>query len=319
MRDFKVIVTLGPAILDEDKIKKINSYGQCIYRINGAHTDEKQVGDIVSQVKSILPAAKIMIDLPGNKIRTENLSEPIRLIKGESFVIYDYEINYPEFCRILKRGDIIYANDSVFTFKVIETSKSKIKLLSYSDGLLISNKGLHVRGIHKNIPFIFKKDIKLLEAALSNNLDFLNLSFVRTAEDIQEVKKLLKGRDINIIAKIETLSAVNNLKTIFKEVGSVLIDRGDLSTEIDMLNLGRVQDSIIKAGIKSKKNVYLATQFLKNMEKKPIPLISEVIELSRCVATGIAGIQLSEETAIGAHPVECVKLVFDAYKNRFNR
>src|SRR3989338_6503623 len=117
---FKTIVTLGPAILDEAKLKKIDRQGACIYRVNGSHVKEEELPNIVRRVKKILPCARIMLDLPGNKIRTTNLSEPIRLVRGEPFVLYDYQVNYPKFYTKIRKGDRIFANDSIFSFEVLE-------------------------------------------------------------------------------------------------------------------------------------------------------------------------------------------------------
>jgi len=311
---FKIIVTLGPSILDEEKLKRINSQGECIYRINGAHADREQAERLIAQVKDVLPDAKIMMDLPGNKIRTANLPEPIRLVKGEHFSLHDYEVNFPEFKKYLNKGDVILANDSTFTFEVEEIMRSSLKLLSHSDGLLFSNKGLNAKGVCKNIPFIFDRDRELIDLACSSGVDYVSLSFVRDAGDVRYVKKIIENKDIHIIAKIETLSAIHNLDSILDEVGSILIDRGDLSTEVGILGLAQAQEEIIESAQKKDKKIYLATHFLKNMETKPIPLISEVIDLMRTLKVGITGIQLSEETAIGKYPVECVKLVFDAFK-----
>lgn len=315
MKNFKVIVTVGPAMLNEDKLIKIDSCGQCVYRINGAHADEEKAARMIEQIRDILPKAKIMMDLPGNKIRTANLAEPISLVRGESFVLHDYEVNYPKFYRHLNKRGIIYANDSIYTLEVLDITGSSVKLLSHSDGLLLSNKGLHVRGIHEDIPFLFEKDYKLIDTACSFGVDYLSLSFVRTANDVCEVKKLIKQKNIHILAKIETLSAVEKINDILKEVESVIVDRGDLSTEIGMLKLAVTQEKIIQAALTSKRQVFLATQFLKNMEKNPVPLIAEVIDLCKTVKSGITGIQLSEETAVGRYPVECVRLVFDAVNN----
>jgi pyruvate kinase len=185
-------------------------------------------------------------------------------------------------------------------------------LLSHSDGLLLSNKGLHARGIHSEIPFLFERDHDLIKAACPAGINYLAASFVRTADDVREVKKLISEKNIYFIAKVETAAAVKNLSSILDEIEAILIDRGDLSTEIDILKLAMVQEKIIAEGLRRKKHIYLATQFLKNMETNPIPLISEVIDLCKTVSSGIRGIQLSEETAVGRYPVECVKLVFDA-------
>lgn len=313
--NFRTIVTLGPAILNKERLEKIDACGECIYRINGAHSHEDEVPKIISRTRAILPNAKIMIDLPGNKIRTASLSEPIRLIRGKSFIMHDYQTNYAEFCGCLNKGDIVRANDSIFTLEVLEANRSFAKLLSHSDGLLYSNKGLHIKGVHKDIPFLFEKDHNLIDIASKSNIEYLSLSYVRTAEDVQEVKNVLTKNEVHLIAKVETQAAIDNLQHIFKEVESILIDRGDLSMDIDLIDLGLAQEKIIKAALEADKNVYLATQFLKNMERNPVPLISEIIDLCRTVKLGIGGIQLSEETAIGRYPLESVKLIFDAFKN----
>ena len=215
----------------------------------------------------------------------------------------------------MKKGDIILANDSIFSFEVVEMNKSSIKLLSHSDGLLFSNKGLHVRGIYKDIAFVSERDRELIDIARLSRVEYLSLSFVHKAEDIRSIRDMIKKADTHIIAKIETLSAVKNLNDIFQEVESVLIDRGDLSTEVGILKLAAVQERVVESAKKAKKDIYLATQFLKNMDAKPVPLISEIIDLCKTVKSGIRGIQLSEETAVGKYPVECVKMVFDAFEH----
>lgn len=314
---FSIIVTLGPPFFDVECIKTIDALGRCIYRINGAHSDELQARNYIARVREILPQAKILIDLPGNKIRTANLEVPICLAKGEEFTLQSHQINYPEFYMHLKPGDKILANDSVFTFEVVEAAKEALRLRSYSDGLLQSNKGLHTKGATDEIPFLFEKDYMLMRVAKEEKVNYLGLSYVRSGQDIKEVKKHLGQCDIQLIAKVETAAAIENLYAIFQEVSSILVDRGDLSSAIGLLNLASAQDNIIEAAKRAHVEVYLATQFLKNMEQCPVPLIAEVIDLCQTVRSGVAGIQLSEETAVGKYPVECVKLVFDAYQNSF--
>ena len=173
-----------------------------------------------------------------------------------------------------------------------------------------------MQDIHKDIPFFFQKDIEFIQIACKEKLDYISLSFVRTHEDIKEAKKVIarnQGEAIQIIAKIETALAVENLGKIFEEIEYVNIDRGDLSTDVGLLNLPAIQTHIIKSANEAGKSIFLATQFLKNMENNPVPLISEIVDLYRTIKSGITGIQLSEETAIGKYPVECVKLVFDVF------
>ncbi len=318
---FSIIVTVGPSILEESKIKEINSLGSCIYRINGAHADSHLTKEITDLLRSFIPNPTIMIDLPGNKVRTSNLSEPISLIKGESFHLSDDQVNYSEFRKHLKIGDIIYANDSTFTIEVLEITNEGIKMKSHSEGFLASNKGLHVQGIHQSIPFLFERDIALINTAAEIDLDIISLSFVRDADDVRQVKKILAQHNkqkIELFAKIETAKAVENLGYIFNEVDNVNVDRGDLATDIGILKVAIVQKRIIDSALRGNKNIFLATQFLKNMEFYPVPLIAEVTSLYETISSGISGIQLSEETAIGKYPVECVKLIFDMYNLSFS-
>jgi len=144
--NFNVIVTLGPAILKERILRDIDALGDCIYRINGAHVTEAQVSSMVREIRQTLPEARIVLDIPGSKMRTAGLSDPIRLTKGETFLLHDYQVNYAQFFSSLREGDTILANDSLYSMEVVKKEDTVITILSHSDGLLFSNKGLHVRG-----------------------------------------------------------------------------------------------------------------------------------------------------------------------------
>ena len=319
---FKIVVTIGDTLISNpEKLKKIDSYGDCIYRINGAHVDSGTLPRIIENLRAKLEAPKIMLDLPGNKIRTMSLSEPIPLIRGEMFELHDYQVNYPDFFSHLKRDDLMLANDSTSLLEVREINGATIKVLSHSDGILQNNKGLHVRGIHQDIPFLFPKDIELIEVTSKEKLDYMAISFVRQAEDIKEAKKVLaknKNSGTQIFAKVETAKAIENLEHIFKEVDYISLDRGDLSADIGILDLPVAQEHVIDLAKRAGKNIYLATQFLKNMENNPVPLIAEIIDLHRTIKRGVSGIQLSEETALGKYPCECVKLGFDIFNQYFS-
>lgn len=154
----------------------------------------------------------------------------------------------------------------------------------------------------------------LIKAACRLKLDILSLSFVRTVADVESARAFIAqegGDHIEVFAKIETAMALENLSEILGCVDTINVDRGDLSTDIGILNLARAQNLIVRTALNAEKKVFLATQFLKNMEKEPVPLISELLALHQSLSDGISGIQLSEETAVGIYPVECVRLVFD--------
>lgn len=319
--DFQVIVTLGPSIMNAPTLREIDGLGPCIYRINGAHANADEIPGICENVRRALPQAHIMVDLPGNKVRISGLKAPLILEKGKNVTIKSAQLNFSDFYKFLNPGDKIHANDSIYTLEVREVEKDKITLLSHSTGSLSNNKGLHARGIHKDIPFTFEKDLALIRAATECRADIISLSFVRNAEDIRHVKGILRelgNEHSHLFAKIETLDAVKNLGHILREVDTVNVDRGDLSTDVGLFELASYQDRIVESVRRAGKKVFLATQFLKNMQNYPIPLIAEIMDLHKTIKTGIQGIQLSEETAVGKYPVDCVRTVFKSYYQSFS-
>ncbi|MBI1859761.1 MAG: hypothetical protein HYR96_02440 [Deltaproteobacteria bacterium] len=310
---FEMIVTLGPSVLFERNLRAVSDCGPCIFRINGAHVSSTKVGTFVSHVRRILPEARLMVDLPGNKIRTNSLDFPISLNKGELFELYPYQVNFPDFYRYVKKGDEVFASDSIYRFEVVEVVGSTIRLRSHSEGVLTSNKGIHIRGISDRLPFLFQEDQALIKAACEHRVNYVSLSFVRTVADVDEGRKAVANQGQGgpqLIVKIEQAAALQNLEGILNSNEMFNVDRGDLSSDIGMTNLPVAQERIIAMAKKLNKKLFLATQFLKYMETHPIPLIPEMVDLHRTLETGIGGIQLSEETAVGKYPVECVSMIF---------
>ncbi|AXH10891.1 pyruvate kinase [Malaciobacter halophilus] len=310
----KIIATVGPSLLYKTPINKIHNQSY-IYRINGAHGTIQEIESHIKEIRKQQSDAKILMDLPGNKIRTTNVEDYIKIEEGENFTLNFNQLNYSTFFKHIKVGDIIWANDSIFKFKLLkkDLEKAQFTFLSYSTGKLQNNKGMHVRGIHEEIPFLFEKDKKLINLANKYHLDYIGLSFVRNKKDIQLAKELIENS--TIISKVETLSAVNNLDEILEEVEHILIDRGDLSTEVGLNNIPTYQKFIIDKATFYNKKVFLATQFLKTMEINPIPTIAETIDLYNSLKSGIYGLQLSEETAIGNYPELCLDVINKQIKN----
>lgn len=316
--DFTIIVTVGPSILSKiDKLLEIQQAGPCIFRLNGAHCSPEQLKIYTRVIRSVIPQAGIMIDLPGNKIRTAKNLNKIQFMRGEAITLRDTDFNYAGFPAMLRPGNEILANDSTLRFIVERADDRSLLLRAEYSGELISGKGMHIPGITKELPFLFQADIDLIHAAAEAELDYISLSYVRCAEDISQVRLLVTELNYNpeLIAKIETSPALDNLEEILDEVEKVNIDRGDLSSEIGLLSLPQSQDNVIRKCRSRKKEVFLATQCLKNMETKPIPLIPEIIDLSSSIRQGISGIQLSEETAVGLYPVECIHMVWEVYRH----
>lgn len=303
----RFILTVGPALLHEVPLTEIHN-GRNIYRINGAHGSIADIADYVHTIRKQIPDADILMDLPGNKVRTCNIVDGIILEKGKEFEIPSNNFNYTGFYKHLKPGMTAWANDSTFEFEVVEAAPEKIRFLSKSEGVLINNKGVHVRGIHNDIPFLFEKDRQLIELANREKLAFVGLSFVRVAENVKEAVALLSP-EIKVISKIETLDAVNNINHILPLVEYILVDRGDLSTDIGIRKIPRYQKFVVEKAHFEGVKVFLATQILKNMEVNPLPTIGEIEALYQIYKSGVYGVQMSEETAVGKYVVECVKVL----------
>lgn len=303
----KFILTVGPALLHEVPLTEVHS-NKNIYRINGAHGSIEDIEGYIEEIRAQVPEAAILMDLPGNKVRTKDVPENgIELAKGEKFNIPSECFNYPRFYTHLKPGMIAWANDSVFEFEVVDADDQKITFLSKSDGVLINGKG-----VHKDIPFLFEKDKELIRVANKYHLEYVGLSFVRSAENVREAKALL-AENIKVISKIETLDAVNDINNILPLVEYILVDRGDLSTDIGIINIPRYQKYIIEKAQYHDVKVFLATQVLKNMESKPIPTIGEIEALYEIYKSGVYGVQMSEETAVGKYVKETVAVLNEMF------
>lgn len=302
----KLIITVGPALLNIN-LREIHNNGY-IYRINGAHGTSDQVRQYVKNIRSQVPKADILLDLPGNKIRTANLARPIEVRQNKIFSLTTDQTNFPSLVKYLRAGNNVLADDSTLSFTVINASKDAVEFESNSNGQLRNNKGLHVRGIHGKIPFLFQKDKELTSLANELKISHVGLSFVRNAKDIRTAKQFIDP-EITVVSKIETRAAVDNLNEILNAVDHILIDRGDLSTDIGLEKVPACQKFIIEKTNFFNKKVFLSTQFLKNMEEKPVPTIAEIIDLYNTFKMGVYGIQLSEETSIGKFPKECLNVV----------
>lgn len=301
----RFILTTGPALLHEVPLEEVHDERN-IYRINGAHGSIDDIESYIQEIRRQIPDADILMDLPGNKVRTRNLPNGgIKVEKGKEFAIPSDCFNYVEFYKHIKPGMTAWANDSIFEFEVVSSNEKEIIFLSKSDGILINNKGVHIRCIHEQIPFLFEKDKQLIELANKWSLEFVGLSFVRNPENVKEAKSLLSKRS-DVITKIETLDAVENINDILPLTNYILVDRGDLSTDIGVEKIPRYQKFIIDKALFFDVKVFLATQVLKNMETKPIPTIGEIEALYEIYKSGVYGVQMSEETAVGKYVKNCV-------------
>jgi pyruvate kinase len=309
MKPLDVIATISDQVAVPDRLQGLVERGATILRINGAHASVQDAVHLIAVIrKSVGRRAKILVDLPGNKIRTANLDRPLTLEAGQPFRLEASQFNYPGFLTHLKPGDELLASDGRLRFVVEACGRERVTLVPLYGGLLESNKGVHLVGLHPPLPFLFEYDRALIQMAREQGADFVGLSYVRQASHVEEAYKLLEGSPMEFICKIETREACEELDRILPLTRHVLIDRGDLSSEIGLYRMPRMERLIAARAAARGVKVFVATQILYNMVQYPIPLMAEVSALHE-LATYADGIQLSDETAVGKYPFEVLEVI----------
>lgn len=311
LREIDIIATVGPQSLTHKILCKMVDGGVSMVRINGSHESIKNVENLFYQVREwVGERVKILVDLPGNKVRVNHLNQPIKLSIGSEMKLFRHQVNYESFFDVVRKGDELIANDGLLRMEVLQVSSDELVLKSKSNGELSNNRGLHTHLAHP-LPFLFEKDYQILDMAKALPFDYVGLSFVRTQADVRLVEGILKESPVKMIVKIETKEAVSNLEDILVGVERILIDRGDLSADIGYVNIPYIQDSIMKSARRRGVKVALATQFLHSMLTRDVPAIAEVEAIFHAIKSGASALQVSEETAVGQYPVEVIRVIAD--------
>ncbi len=325
----KIVATLGPSINCEEKIEELIKAGASMFRVNSSHStpeDHKKNVDMVRAVaKKLNTNTAILLDLQGPKIRVGNLVEPIELIEGtEILLTHSLElkddlipVDYAGIAKDVKCGDKVYLDDGKLELKVISSDGRIVKAEVVRGGLLKARKGLNLPGKTASLSAITKRDIEYIKLALEWDIDYLALSFVRTAEDILKAKHCMEmyGGYIPIISKIEKPEALDNLDEIIKSTDGIMVARGDLGIEISPEKVPAVQKRIIKESNANKKLVIVATQMLETMIEQPIPTRAEASDVANAIIDGADAIMLSGETAVGKYPIEAVSMMTSISEN----
>ena len=304
-----IICTIGPASLNKEVLTGLKNEGMTIARINGSHGTVDEIDSMIMQILDILPESKILLDLPGNKIRTTNINLPVKFPMDGTITLKKEMLTFPDLYKIVEIGKKLSADDNTINFEIVDICDTDIVCKCLCEGILKPNKGIHYTGDYNNLPFVFEKDMHLLDLAIKYDIAYVGTSFIRTVENVRRIKAFLDGTNVKIITKIETIEAVNNLSQILKETDHIMIDRGDLSTGVGLENVVWYQNEILKRCRKNNISVIIATQILKSMEHKSLPYIAEVSDITNAVLNGATALMLSEETAVGQFPVESVKIL----------
>ena len=328
MRKAKILATLGPASNTKEIIETMLDSGLNAVRINMSHgTQAEHAASIAAARSAAAEMGKplsILVDLSGPKIRTRNLldGKPVYLKEGEQFVITTRKIagterevstNFDHLPDVVKIGTRILVDDGAIELVVESKTETDVICRILIGGVLAERKGINLPNTPLPIPSMTEKDHIDLIWAMEQNVDYIALSFVRTAADCKEVKDIIKhlnkrklGRAL-LVAKIEMAEAIQNLDEIIAETDGVMVARGDLGVETSVELVPVYQKRIIEKAVANDKFVITATQMLQSMIENPFPTRAEASDVANAVWDGSDAVMLSAETASGKYPVESIK------------
>lgn len=325
MRRAKIVCTLGPAVDSVEKITELIESGMNMARFNLSHGEyadhERRLLTVRQVAKKNDKAVAVLVDLQGPKIRLGKfVAGPHELVKGATFTITTEEVagdsqrvsttykGLPGDCRV---GDQIMIDDGKVTVEVTEVKTNEVVTKVLQPGFVSNNKGLNLPGVAVSVPALSEKDIADLRWALKAGVDFIALSFVRTAQDIKDVHRVMaeEGIKIPVIAKIEKPQAVENLQEIVDAFDGIMVARGDLGVELPIEDVPMVQKQCITLARESAKPVIVATQMLDSMILNSQPTRAEATDCANAVLDGADALMLSGETSIGEFPIEAVKIM----------
>lgn len=324
MRKTKIICTMGPASDDDTVLRNLMLAGMDVARINFSHGTHEEALEKMERIKRIreeldLPVA-ILLDTKGPEIRLKQFKGGKAFLKaGDQFTLHtdDVEgddtkvsITYKNLPKEIKAGTKLLIDDGLIELEAVSVKGMKIICEVKSGGPVSDSKGVNVPNVSLKMPYMSQKDIDDILFGIEQDVDFVAASFVRTQEDVLEIRKLLDkngGKNIRIIAKIENSEGVENIDEILKASNGVMVARGDMGVEIPLELLPVIQKRIIKKTYRAGKVVITATQMLDSMIRNPRPTRAEVTDVANAIYDGTSAIMLSGETAIGKYPVEAVK------------
>ena len=334
LKKTKIIATLGPASSDRETMIDLIKAGVDVFRINFSHADYDLVRKNVETIREINQefgfSAGILGDLQGPKLRVGVVKEGSYLnpgdiltftnekIEGDSKKVY---MTYQKFPQDVKVGERILIDDGKLVLEVIETNeKDTVKAKTIQGGPLSSKKGVNLPNTNVSLPALTEKDIQDANFMLDLELDWIALSFVRHAQDIIDLKELIKKHPNNkqktpIIAKIEKPEGVRNIEEILSECDGLMVARGDLGVEVPMEEVPAIQKNLVEKARKFSKPVIIATQMMETMINSLTPTRAEVNDVANSVLDGADAVMLSGETSVGRYPVDVVKNMSKIVKN----
>ncbi|MGI6161579.1 MAG: pyruvate kinase [Christensenellales bacterium] len=324
MRKTKIVCTIGPASEDKAKLKSMIEAGMNVARLNFSHGSHEEHLQRIINLKDLrremgVPLA-IMLDTRGPEIRIGKFEDgQVTLMPGSRFILTTRDIeggvegvsvNYQRLPEILKQGDRILLDDGLIELEVISSRGEDVECEILHGGTLSNHKSLNLPGIPVEMPYLSDRDKSDILFAIEHELDFIALSFVRTAQDVLDVKRFLaknQNNGIELIAKIENRSGIEHIDEIIRLTAGIMVARGDMGVEIPFEELPHLQKKLIKKSYTAGKRVITATQMLESMVRNPRPTRAEITDVANAIYDGTSAIMLSGETASGKYPIEAIK------------
>ena len=319
IRKTKIIATIGPSTSSKEMLSRIIQRGVNVCRLNFSHLSHEKAKEIIALIKTVNQEmhvhTAILADLQGPKIRVGEFSKPLKLKKGSEVTFCTKKrkqsiyINYINFARDVSVNDRVLIDDGKITLSVITTNKKDtVKLKVVFGGELQSNKGVNLPNTKISLPSLTKKDKNDLAFILNEKIEWIGLSFVRSAEDVRRLKKRIKKQksDHKVIAKIEKPEAIKEIDAIIKEADAIMVARGDLGVEVPPQKVPVYQKMIVEKCINSSRPVVIATQMLESMTTNPTATRAEVNDVANSVIDGADAVMLSGETSVGKYPHKAV-------------
>ena len=334
MRKTKIICTIGPKTSPFAILKQLAENGMNIARLNMSHGIHKWHKDVIKHIKTINEktgsSVAILLDTKGPEIRTGDVGRDIVLYKGDTLTLtirrqaelepYCVEVSYDGFVTDVALGDIVLIDGGMLALKVIDISTTDIRCKCLDDGILSSRRHVNIRGKSADLPSITEKDWQDIDFGIENSVDFIALSFVKSAPAIKKLQQYIseKRAAIDVIAKIESAEAIPHIDEILAAADGIMIARGDLGAELPFEEVPLLQDQIVDKCRIAGKPVIVATHMLESMIVNPTPTRAEVSDITQAVLQSTDAIMLSGETATGKHPLRSLQ-VMDVVAQRIER
>lgn len=326
MTKTKIVATIGPSSSSKEVLKQMIMQGLDVARLNFSHgnyEDHSKVVEVIRELnKELGTNVSLLADLQGPKLRVGEMENgSVELITGSKIVITTKKqigtagliyTNYQEFAQDVKPGESVLLDDGKLVVKILSTNgKDTVECEVVQGGPLSSRKGLNLPNTKVSLPSLSEKDLKDLDFALAQEVDWIGLSFVRNAEDVIALKKIIEnsGRHAKVVAKIEKPEAVEQIDEIVRVTDAVMVARGDLGVEIPLQSVPLIQKKIVKKCVSAAKPVIVATQMMESMVTNVTPTRAEVTDVANAVLDGADAVMLSGETSVGKYPVEAIRIM----------